>query len=68
MTSRDDLVYLVRRLVRQIETAQSDSEGHYPVPDAGCFDCTVGTVPDRLNTGLCAYHRALVVLNAEDRG
>lgn len=24
--------------------------------DSGCIECTVGTVPDRLNTGLCAHH------------
>lgn len=28
------------------------------MPDAGCIECTVGTVPDNLNTGLCKYHAA----------
>ena len=37
---------------------ESDTEGQYPSPDAGCIECTAGTVPDRLNTGLCAYHNA----------
>lgn len=24
--------------------------------DSGCIECTFGTVPNRLNTGLCAHH------------
>lgn len=26
--------------------------------DAGCIQCTAGTVPNHLNTGLCGYHAA----------
>lgn len=25
-------------------------------PDAGCIECTCGTTPNNLNTGLCAFH------------
>ena len=28
------------------------------MPNAGCIECTAGTVPNRLNTGLCKYHQA----------
>jgi hypothetical protein len=31
-------------------------------PDAGCIECTVGTVPNDRNTGLCAFHRARAAL------
>ncbi len=36
-------------------------------PDGGCIECTVGTVPNHLNTGLCPYHKAIVAL-AKARG
>lgn len=29
---------------------------------SGCIECTVGTVPDRFNSGLCVYHIAEHVL------
>lgn len=32
--------------------------------DAGCFECTLGTTPNRFNTGLCVYHIAAHVLKA----
>ena len=28
------------------------------MPDAGCIECTAGTVPNDRNTGLCKYHQA----------
>ena len=46
------------RMVKEREECQADSEGHYPLPDCGCLECTVGTVPNHLNTGLCGYHAA----------
>jgi hypothetical protein len=46
------------RMASAHENLVSDTEGKYPPPDSGCIDCTVGTVPDRLNTGPCAYHSA----------
>ena len=44
------------RMICAHENVLEDSEGRYPRPDAGCIYCTKGTVPDRLNTGPCAYH------------
>lgn len=40
------------------ESLSADTEGKYPMPDTGCIECTVGTVPNNRNTGLCAYHGA----------
>ena len=53
----------LRRFVTLYEETQSNSEGHYPQPDSGCIECTLGTVPNRLNIGLCAYHRAKELLS-----
>lgn len=50
------------RLLRLVDRTMDDSEGHWPSPDAGCSVCTSGTVPNRLNTGLCAYHDARKVM------
>lgn len=62
-TSRiHELETALNRMVQAHENLVSDTEGKYPTPDAGCIDCTVGTVPDRYNTGPCAYHAALRVL------
>ena len=49
---------IIRDLCRAHDETQSESEGRFPLADAGCIDCTKGTVPDSLNTGLCPYHRA----------
>lgn len=57
-----ELETALNRMVQAHLNLESDTEGRYPPPDAGCIDCTVGTVPDRLNTGLCAYHNAKKVL------
>lgn len=27
-------------------------------PNPGCLECTAGTTPNHLNTGLCTYHQA----------
>lgn len=48
----------LNRMICAHENLSADTEGKYPPPDAGCIECTVGTVPNRLNTGLCAYHNA----------
>jgi len=53
---------LIAGLVQVIRDSHDDSEGRYPCADSGCIDCTVGTVPDRLNTGRCAYHKAVMFL------
>lgn len=33
--------------------------------DPGCIECTSGTVPDALNTGLCPYHVAVALVSPE---
>jgi hypothetical protein len=44
------------KCVRQFE----DLDEHMPT-DAGCIECTAGTVPNHLNTGLCGYHAAKAI-------
>ena len=69
MTDASDLMRRAATRITELETAlnrmvcahenlESDTEGRYPQPDVGCIECTAGTVPDRLNTGLCAYHES----------
>lgn len=58
----DQLEFLLHRFVLAHETTESDSEGHWPHPDTGCIECTLGTVPDVRNTGRCAYHETKRVL------
>lgn len=36
---------------REYENLEDDAP-----QDPGCIECTAGTVPNRLNTGLCAHH------------
>jgi hypothetical protein len=55
----------LNRMVLAHENTSSDTEGKYPTLDAGCIECTAGTVPDRHNTGLCAYHTAKRLLGHE---
>ena len=55
---RDVFKAALQRMVDAHMATESDSEGRYPRPDHGCLDCTMGTVPSRLNTGLCAFHEA----------
>ena len=57
-----ELETALNRMVLAHENTVSDSEGRWPPADRGCIDCTRGTVPDRLNTGRCAYHTAKVLL------
>lgn len=57
-----ELEISLNRMVLAHENLESDTEGRYPQPDVGCIECTVGTVPDRLNTRLCAYHTAKKLL------
>lgn len=45
------------------ETANRDGE-HCIQPDTGCIECTLGTVPNDQNTGLCAYHSAKKLLQS----
>lgn len=48
---------VTRFIARTVIQDRDNLEDRAPV-DAGCFECTAGTVPNRLNTGLCAYHFA----------
>ena len=50
------------RMCLVFEHIEAETEGAYPPPDVGCIECTVGTVPDDRNTGLCAYHNAKHIL------
>lgn len=52
----------LKRMVQIHENLSANTEGRYPYADIGCIECTAGTVPDRLNTGLCAYHNAKKLL------
>lgn len=56
---------LVARLVAQIEYAM-EGEVLNRMADAGCIQCTVGTVPNDRNTGLCAYHEATRLIAQSD--
>lgn len=57
-----ELIRALKRFVDDIDNYVSNNDGHYPedsdMPDAGCIECTLGTVPNDRNTGLCAYHQA----------
>lgn len=57
-----ELETALNRMVLAHENTLSDSEGRWPAADAGCPDCTSGTVPDNRNTGRCAYHESKVLL------
>lgn len=61
----DQLEYLLHRMVLAHEKCEGDSEGHWPQPDHGCIECTLGTVPNDKNTGLCAYHETRRVLGIQ---
>jgi hypothetical protein len=53
-----ELETTLNRMIEVYEDCLSDSEGRFPRPDTGCIDCTHGTVPDKFNSGPCAYHTA----------
>lgn len=58
----DELELTAHRLVMLIEDTLENSEGVWPHPNTGCIVCTLGTVPNDRNTGLCAYHDARRIL------
>jgi len=47
------------RLVARLDSEPEDASF---LIDSGCIECTVGTVPNDLNTGLCPLHAAKAVL------
>ena len=52
---------VVRWLAEEVIKDFENLEDLAPV-DAGCIQCTAGTVPNRLNTGLCVYHIAKEII------
>lgn len=52
----------LNRMICAHENTLADTEGRWPAADCGCIVCTQGTVPDKLNTGLCARHNAMKLL------
>jgi len=52
---------VVRWFAAEVIRDYENLEDRAPV-DAGCIQCTAGTVPNRLNTGLCVYHIAREVV------
>lgn len=62
IASEDELRTALSRMVLAFEALRDNTEGRYPEADAGCIHCTVGTVPNRFNTGPCAYHNAKRIL------
>lgn len=61
-TRCEHLEMALNRMVCAHENLEADTEGKYPPPDSGCVECTLGSVPNRYNTGLCAFHNAKRVL------
>lgn len=57
-----ELTAALQGMVDEHEETLSDTEGRYPCADHGCLECTLGTVPDDKNTGLCVYHKAVELL------
>lgn len=49
------------------DIADKDDDCWQMVRDSHCPDCTVGCVPNHLNRGPCAYHRATALLRTIDR-
>lgn len=58
MSREHELTATLNRMVQLVENTLIDTEGKWPAMDAGCIDCTHGTVPDKYNTGPCAFHAA----------
>jgi hypothetical protein len=59
--AHDDLFAALKRYVDDHDSYVANNDGHHPeedMPDAGCIECTIGTTPNHLNTGLCRYHQA----------
>lgn len=57
----DDMLAALKASEREYENL----EDRAPV-DSGCIECTLGTVPNTLNTGLCAHHlRVAAIAKAE---
>ena len=62
-----DLIAEVERLREALEDMAdefADLDDDMPT-SAGCIECTQGTVPNNLNKGLCAYHRARAALEGK---
>lgn len=53
--ARDQLVRYLRENIRAFDPETDEA-------DAGCIECTLGTVPVHRETGLCDRHAAELVL------
>jgi len=49
-------------LVMAVDDLDAENGDRNLFVSAGCVDCTDGVTPDKHNTGLCAYHRAIAAL------
>jgi hypothetical protein len=54
-TARAQLVRYLRREINAFDPEVDEA-------DAGCIECTCGTVPIHLETGLCERHEAEAIL------
>jgi hypothetical protein len=48
----------MRGMLKWIDDYASDHDGDSYFTSTGCIECTLGTVPNTLNTGLCVIHQA----------
>jgi hypothetical protein len=59
------LIEAAQQFKRDHDQAQADAEGEWLIqPDAGCYECTLHTVPHDKDTGLCGYHKLERALGA----
>jgi hypothetical protein len=59
---RRENLKLRNALERLLKNYDPESQCILLEADAGCIECTCGTTPNNLNTGLCAHHDALRLL------
>ena len=59
---------LLEQTVEALEDYMDEYDAEARHPEAGCVECTAGTTPDRLNTGLCVYHKARAALQSAKGG
>ena len=53
--------HLLLHALRRMITEYKDEAESRP-QEASCPECTLGTVPNHLNNGICPYHNAVVVM------
>ncbi len=60
-SARPVVLDVEREALEAVRNWYNNQDGDVPL-DAGCIECTAGTVPNDLNTGLCAFHKVFKVL------